>query len=234
MEHRTCFGSIQEITRPDGLITTAARHECRSCEEMLECLRHARRRAETKREKDEIEKQERIARILDLSQIVSNEVGSCLLRFLNRIYHSSFGSVLLKNLLLFFELTDRSPSFSLTVPLPPSIFRLVSDDNDREETGSLLAGARSDLPTPSGLTLRIILIQTSFPGNHHATMGLLAREVVRALSSDRDGLEQILKVLPGAEARRLETMLSEARVKWLMQKWGFEEEAKALEKALTG
>jgi len=234
MEHRTCFGSIQEITRPDGLITTSARPECRTCQEMLECLRHARKRAEAKHEKDEIEKQERIARILDLSQIVSNEVGSCLLQFLNRIYHSSLGSVLFKNLLLFFELTDKSPSFSLTVPLSRSIFRPVSDDEDPEETGSHLAGGRSDPPTPRGLTLRIIFIQTSFPGNYQATMGLIAREVVRTLSSDRDGLEQISKVLPGAEARRLETMFSEARVNWLMEKWGFEEEAKALEKALTG
>lgn len=234
MEHRTCFGSIQEITRPDGLVTTATRPECRSCAEMLECLRHAKKRAETNHEKDEIERQERIARILDLSQIVSNEVGSCLLHFLNRIYHSSLGSVLLKNLLLFFELPDKSPSFSLTLPLSLSILRPVSDDEPEEETRSNLAGARSDLPPPRGVTLRIILIQSSFPGNHQATMGLIAREVVRALSSDRDGLKQISKVLPDAEARRLGTMLSEARVRWLMQKWGFEEEAKALEKALTG
>lgn len=232
MDSMPCFGSLQERTRTDGLTTIETGPDCRSCPQMLECLREAKKRAEAKCEKEEVKKQERIARILDLSQVVSNEVGSSLLQFLNRIYHSSLGSILFQNLLLFFEVTEKGPSFSLTLPISSSILELISEDEAQEKKRSDSEGHPGRLPRPKEVTLRMIFIKAHFSGNSQATMGLIAREVIRTLTSERDGLAKISRLLPEEEARRLRTMLPEPQVKWLMERWGFGEEEKAFERAL--
>ena len=233
MERRACFGTMQEITRPDGCTSLQTKPECRTCMELMECLRHGKKATEEKNEKDELKKQEMIAQTLDLSQILTNEVGSCILEFLNRIYRSPLGGILFKNLLLFFEMPLKGSSLSLTVPVSSTILDMVQGGED--ETGQ--SGDRSALPGEQkprdGFTFRIILIQKHFPNNRKANTGLIAREVIRTFSSDDDGMDQICQVLTAPETKLFRTMGPESRVKWLMQKWGFLEELKAIEKETT-
>ena len=233
MERRECFGTVQEVTRPDGFTSVQTKPECRDCVELMQCLRHGKKATEEKNERDELKKQEMIAKILDLSQFLTNEVGSCILEFLNRIYQSPLGVILFKNLLLFFEMPMKSSSFSLTVPVSSTILDLIQ--KGRDETGQPAdpSGPSGEQMPREGFTFRIILIQRHFPSNRKANTGLIAREVIRTFSSDNDGMNQICQVLTPSESKHFRAMGPESRVKWLMQKWGFQEELKAVEKEIT-
>jgi hypothetical protein len=225
---------MQEVTRPDGFTTVQTKPECRNCVEMMECLRHGKKATEEKDERDELKKQEMIAQILDLSEILTNEVGSCVLEFLNRIYQSPLGVILFKNLLLFFEMPQKSSSFSLTVPVSSTILGLIQGEEVETGGGADRAEVLREQKSREGFTFRIILIQRHFPNNRKANMGLIAREVIRIFSSDKDGMNQICQVLTASESKLFRTMDTDSRVKWLMQRWGFQDELKAVEKEVTG
>ena len=82
MEKRECFGLIEEMTDGKGLTTLKARPGCRDCGDFRDCIRQSKQVMEEKREKNELRKQNLIAQIIDISHMISNEVGSCLLDFL--------------------------------------------------------------------------------------------------------------------------------------------------------
>jgi hypothetical protein len=233
MERRECFGTVEEVTGREGFTTRQTRPECRSCGEMMECLRHGKKATEERDERDELMKQELIAQIIDLSQIHTNEVGSCVLEFLNRIYQSPLGSILFRNLLLFFELPRNSSSQSLTVPVSPATLGLIQGRREEREASSDPSGRAREQRPREGFTLRIILIQRHVAGNRKANMGLIAREVMRMFSSDRDGTDQICQTLTASEGKAFRGMSADSRVTWLMKKWGFQEELKAAEEGIT-
>jgi hypothetical protein len=223
VEKKECFGSIQEITDKKGFTTTESRPECRNCQEIRDCLHLAKEIAEKKREEDELRKQNMIAQVIDLSQIISNELGSCLLEFLSRIYSSPVGTILFKNLLLFFEVPHDKISTTVTIPITPSTLDMIHREEakenpyaDQQETDR--KGARR------GFTLQVILIQNHFHNNQKANMGLIAYEVARLFSSDNNRIHQILKVLPESESNLFKRMDISDRIDWLMEKWGFKQE----------
>ena len=233
MERKECFGSINEVGLKKGFTQIQTKPECRECEEFRDCIRQSKQDMEEKKERDELRGQEMIARIIDLSQMLSNEVGSCLLEFLNRIYSSSLEAIFFENLLLFYEIPKETLSFSLTVPISRSIFNLVQGDETKAEP---LAGQTKIYPqkeTKDGFFLRIVLIQRSFPNNRKANMGLIAHEVARIFSSESDGANQILKTLSASEKNLFKRMDTEQRMKWLMEKWGFSDELEALKKEMA-
>lgn len=217
MEKRDCFGSIRTITLNDGQTMTQSRPECRTCEEIRDCLRASKQVEDEKKEKDELRKQNLISQIIDLSHIVSNEIGSCLLEFLSRIYSSHFGMVLFKNLLLFHEIPRNAPSFNLTVPISRTVLDLMRGEDQQGKF-------------QEGFPLRIILFQRSFPNHPKANMGLIAYEVARAFVLDNAGVKQILQTLSDVEVRLFEKMDSVHRMDWLIERWGFKEEFEALKK----
>ncbi len=117
MEKRICFGSIEEIVLKNGLTMTQTRPECQDCDEFRDCLRHVRQKMKEEKEREELMKQKMITQIIDLSQMISNEMGSCLLEFLNRIYGSPLGAALFRNLILFWEVPNNILASSLTLPI---------------------------------------------------------------------------------------------------------------------
>jgi len=230
MERKECFGSINEVALEKGFTQIQTNPECRDCQEFRDCIRQSKQDMEEKKERDELRGQEMIARIIDLSQMLSNEVGSCLLEFLNRIYSSSLEAIFFENLLLFYEIPKETLSFSLTVPISRSIFNLVQGDETKAEQAAGQTTIYQQRETRDGFFLRIVLIQRSFPNNPKANMGLIAHEVARLFSSDSDGVNQILKTLSASENNRFKKMDTEQRVKWLMEEWGFSDELEALKK----
>jgi len=222
MERRDCFGSIKEVTVDVGRTLTHARPECRNCEDIRDCLRTSKQIEEERKERDELRKQNLIAQIIDHSHITSNEIGSCLLEFLSRIYSSPIGTILFRNLLLFYEVPQRSSSFHLTVPISRKTMGLIKGEGS--------GGERTDL---EGFTLRIVLFQTSFPNQPRANMGLIAHEVARAFASEDLGIKQIVQTLSDSEKDSFKRMDIETRMKWLIEKWGFREEFEALKKEMT-
>lgn len=233
MDHKSCFGSIKEVTLSDGQTSIQSRPECRTCQEIRDCLRHTRQLADELKEKDELKKQSWIAEIIDHSFVVSNELGSCLLKFLNKIYSSSIGAILFKNLFLFFDVPQNTLSSNLSISISRTMMGLLR--GDKEES--------NPLPNPQafyhqrkpdeGFTLRIILFQRSFPNSQEANMGMIAYEAARALASDDLGIKQILQVLPESEANAFRKMDLDARIRWLIGKWGFLEEYGALKKIMA-
>lgn len=230
MERRECFGSIEEMTGSDGLTTVKTRRECRDCGDFRGCLHQNKQRAEEEKERDELRKQDLIAQIIDISHLISNEIGSCLLEFLNRIYNSPIGMVLFKNLPLFYEIPRNATTFSFTIPISPSMVELMEGNAVRREQAQ----------NPSGISrqgkgkgkeefyLRIILIQGHFPNNQKANIGLIAREVACLFSSDPTGIHQILQTLHASEIGGFGKMDAEQQIGWLMKRWGFQEELEAL------
>jgi len=228
MDHKSCFGSLKEMSY-DGRTMTQSRPECRNCGEIRDCLRYTKQLADEKKEKDELRKQNLIAQIIDHSHVLSNELGSCLLKFLSRIYSSSLGAVLFKNLFLFFEISRKALSSNLSIPISRTMMDLLRGEKD--ETGL------SPRPYPlqpkgreEGFALRIILFQGSFPNNPEANMGMIAHEVARAFASDDLAIKQIFQVLSDAEANQFKKLDLEARTIWLIEKMGFLDELKALKK----
>lgn len=216
MDRRDCFGSLKEISLDQSHTTTQARPECRTCEEIRDCLRYSKQLAEEEKEKDELNKQNMIAQIIDHSRIISNEIGSCLLEFLSRLYSSPLGVILFKNLFLFYEIPPNSISSNFSI----SISRTMLD---------LLQGEK----TEQGVALRIVLFQRSFPKNPKANMGMIASEVARAFASDDVAIKQIFQTLSDAERNLFKKMDTERRTHWLIEKWGFLEEYEALEKEMA-
>lgn len=213
MERKKCFGSIQEIIYKDDLTMIQATFGCRECPQFRECLKYVK-------ERDELRKQNMIAKILDLSQIHSNEIGTCLLDCLNRIYGSPLGMALFKNLLLFYELPKSRFCTTLSIPITPEVVNLV-------------LGEETEDNTEDRFTVRIVLIQRYFPENRKANLGLVAYEVARVMASDQQGNDQILHLLSDSEARGFSKMDLPQKTRWLLERWGFREEFEAFQKELT-
>lgn len=114
MDHKNCFGSLKEISLYDGRTETQSRPECRNCDEIRDCLRYTKQLADEKKQKDEMRKQNLITQIIDHSHVISNELGSCLLKFLSRIYSLSLGTVLSK--IFFYFLKSPKKPCLLTCP----------------------------------------------------------------------------------------------------------------------
>jgi hypothetical protein len=62
---------------------------------------------------------------------------------------------------------------------------------------------------------------------------MIAYEAARALASDDLGIKQILKVLSDSDANLFKKMDLDARIKWLIGKWGFLEESESLKKIVA-
>ena len=222
MDRKDCFGSIKEVTLNASQTVTHTRPECRTCEEIRDCLRTSKQIEEERKEKDELRKQNMIAQIIDHSHVISNEIGSCLLEFLSRIYSSPLGTILFKNLLLFHEVPRGSTSSNLTIPISRKTMGLFREEGSEKEQSGL-----------QEFTLRIVLFQKSFPNEPRANMGLIAYEVARAFASDDLGIKQIFQTLSNSETDLFKKMDVETRVKWLVEKWGFGEEFEALKKEMA-
>jgi len=230
VERKDCFGSIQEVTLKDGMTRTDAKPECRTCEDVRDCLRYAKQAAEEKKAKDELQKQNMIAQIIDLSIVLSNEVGSCLLESLNRLYGSSFGGIFSRNLLLFYEIPKEIFSTSLTIPISSAILGLVQGEGVKAGSPIQPTGAQGQGASKRGFAIRVVLIQNSFQNNRKANIGLIAHEVARAFSSDEDGLRQIESTLDPSERALFKRMNDTQRIPWLLEKWGFLDELEAFKK----
>jgi len=230
VERKDCFGSIQEVTHKDGLTRTDAKPECRTCEDVRDCLRYAKQVAEEKRAKDELQKQNMIAQIIDLSVVVSNEVGSCLLEALNRIYNSSFGEIFFRNLLLFYEIPKEIFSTSLAIPISSAVLGLVQGEGVKAENPIQPTGAQGPGASKRGFAIRVVLIQNSFQNNRKANIGLIAHEVARVFSSDEDGLRQIESTLDPSEKALFKKMNRTQQIPWLLEKWGLLEELEVFRK----
>jgi len=232
MDRKPCFGSLQQVVLSDGQTMTQSKPECRNCQEIRDCLRHTQQLADELKEKDELKKQSWITEIIDHSFVVSNELGSCLLKFLNKIYSSSIGAILFKNLFLFFDVPQNTLSSNLSISVSRTMMALLRGEKE-ESTPSPNPQAFHQRRVPDeGFSLRIILFQRSFPNSQEANMGMIAYESARALASDDLGVKQILQVLPDSEASTFRKMDLDARIKWLIGKWGFLEEYEALKKIM--
>ncbi len=222
MDRKDCFGSIKEVTMDAGQTVTHSRPECRNCEEIRDCLRTSKQIEEERKEKDELRKQNLIAQIIDDSRITSNEIGACLLEFLSRIYSSPIGMILYRNLLLFYEVPRDSSSFHLTVPVSRTTLELIrGEESARQRTGG------------EGFTLRIVLLQRSFPNHSKANMGMIAYEVAKTFSSDPLATNEIFKMLSGAEMNLYKKMDVEARTRWLIEKLGFADDVEVFREEMA-
>ena len=223
MDRKDCFGSIKEVTLTVSQTITHSRPECRNCGEIRDCLRISKQIEEEKKERDELRKQNLIAQIIDLSHITSNEIGSCLLKFLSKIYTSPLGMILFRNLLLFHEVPRDSSSFNLIIPISRRMMDLIRGEGS--EVGE--AGFQE------GIILRVVLFQRSFPNQPETNMGMIAYEVARAFVSDDLVIRQILQVLSNSETDLFKRMDAEARTRWLIEKWGFLEEFEAFKNEIV-
>jgi hypothetical protein len=208
-ERKECFGLIQEVVAEDTMTMIEATFGCRECGDFRECLQLAK-------EKNELKKQNMIAKIIDLSEVLSNEIGACLLECLSRIYNSPLGTALFNSLLLFYEIPQDGPSHVLSIPISPAVMDLIGGDEGK-------------VPR-EGFILRIILLQRFFPGQRKANMGLIAHEVARAFSSDDQGAKQVLEALSKPEAVKFKKMDPRLRVGYLIKHWGFQGEYEAFVK----
>ena len=233
MDHKDCFGSLKETSLSNGQTVTQSRPECRNCQEIRDCLRYTKQIADEKNEKEELRKQSWITEIIDHSFVVSNELGSCVLKFLNRIYSSSLGTILFKDLFLFFDVPQNTLSSNLSISVSRTMIGLLRGGKEESNPSPNPQAFSQRRGSDEGFTLRIILFQKSFPNSPEANMGMIAYEAARALASDDLGIKQILQVLPDTEANAFRKMDLEARIKWLIGKWGFLEEYGALKKIVA-
>jgi hypothetical protein len=218
-ERKDCFGLIQEVVAEGDMTMIQATFGCRECGDFRGCLQLAK-------ERNELKKQNMIAKIIDLSEVHSNEIGSVLLECLSRIYNTPLGMALFNSLLLFHEIPQDGPTHILTIPISPGVLEVIGEDERTIHR--------------EGFTLRIILIQRFFPGQRKANMGLIAHEVARAFSSDDRGVDQILDALSETETAKFKKMEPRLRVAYLIKNWGFQGEYEAfikeaeISKAKTG
>jgi hypothetical protein len=225
-EKKECFGTIGVVTGADGQTTIQSKRECRQCLDVRDCIQTSKKALEEKKDKEELRKQEIITRIIDLSELHTNEIGSVLLEFLSRIYSSPLGKLLLDNLPLFYEIPSGQRSTSLAIPISRTLFDLAQPVGpDGEKAASAVTKVRD---ARGELILRVILIERPFRGDRKANMGLIAWEVVRTFSSKRADLEAMAGVLSDGEIKGLMRMDPGARAEWLMAKFGFLDELKAL------
>jgi hypothetical protein len=220
MTRKECFGSIKEVTLGNGMTMTQAKPECRDCADFRDCLFHVK-------VKDDERKQALIAKIIDHSEVHSNEIGTCLLDFLNRMYGDPIGSALFKNLILFYEVTQDDSSFTITVPISRSLLRLLYDGSVDTVQPFDPAQIEESQASEQGFILRIILLQRRFPNNRKANIGLIAHEVASMFSSNDDGMNQVLEMLSEVEVKIFRKMDPRLRTNWLIEKWGFQEEHEA-------
>ena len=232
MDHKECFGSLKEVSLSDSRTMTQSRPECRNCAEIRDCLRYTKQLADEKKEKEELRKQNFITQIIDHSYVFSNDLGSCILKFLSRIYSSPLGTILFKNLFLFFEIPRNSLSSNLPITVSRAMIDLLRGEKDGPESSHPLA-PRARRGVEDDFALRIILFHRSFPNSPEANIGMIAYEAARALASDDLAIKQILQVLSDSEANQLRKMDAETRTKWLIEKWGFWDEIEALKKEMA-
>ena len=230
MVRKECFGSIKELILKDGLAQIQTKPECRECREFRDCLHYSKQPIEEREDRDELRKQEMIAKIIDLSQIQSNEIGSCLLEFLNRIYNLTLGTVLFKNLLIFYEISKDTSSLTLTIPIFPSTLDLIQGGEARTEHSLSQKGIHQREASKEGFSIHIVLIQRSFPNNRKANKGLIAHEIAHLFSSNTQVINQILQTLMDSEIVQFKKMGIEDRMSWLVRKWGFLDEFEAFKK----
>jgi hypothetical protein len=233
MDRKDCFGSLKEISLNQSQTTTQAKPECRTCEEIRDCLRYSKQLAEEEKEREELNKQNMIAQIIDHSHVISNEIGSCLLEFLSRLYSSSLGAVLFKNLFFFHEVSPNFISSNLSIPISRTMIDLVQGEKTEPGVSSPPQTSKQRGGLGEGFILRIVLFQKSFPNHPKANMGMVAYEVARAFASDDLGIKQILDILPETEKNSFKKMNADLRTNWLIEKWGFRDEFEALEKEMT-
>jgi len=233
MDRKDCFGSLKEVSLNQSHTTTQARPECRTCEEIRDCLLYSKQLAEEEKERDELNKQNIIAQIIDHSHLISNEIGSCLLEFLSRLYSSPLGVILFKNLFLFYEIPPNSISSNLSISISRTMVDLLQGEKTEPGVPSLSQATQQRGGLEEGFALRIVLFQRSFPKNQKANMGMIAYEVARAFASDDLAVKQILQTLPDAERDLFKKMDIDRRANWLIAKWGFLGEFEALEKEMA-
>jgi hypothetical protein len=130
--------------------------------------------------------------------------------------------ILFKDLLLFYEVPRGSFSSNLTVPISWKTMGLIRGEGSEGERTAL-----------EEFTLRIVLLQKSFPNKPRANMGLIAYEVARAFASNDLGIRQIIQTLSNSEIDLFKRMDAETRVKWLIEKWGFGEEFEVLKNEMA-
>jgi hypothetical protein len=230
---KECFGSIKELILKDGLAQIQTLPECRECQDFRDCLHDSKKPIEEREDTDELRKQEMIAKILDLSQILSNEIGSGLLEFLNRIYNSTLGTVLFKNLLIFYEIPKDTSFLTLTIPILPSTLDLIQGGEARIEHSLSQAGIHQREVSEEGFSIHIVLIQRPFPNNKKANTGLIAHEIARLFSTNSQVINQVLQTLSDSEIVLFKRMNFENRMAWLIEKWGFLEELEAFKKEMA-
>jgi hypothetical protein len=233
MDRKDCFGSLKEVNLDQSHTTTQARLECRTCEEIRDCLRYSKQLAEEEKEKDELNKQNVIAQIIDHSHIITNEIGSCLLEFLSRLYSSRLGATLFKNLLLFHEIPPNSISSNLSIPISRKMLDLLQGEKTEPGVPSLPQATQTRGGLEEGFILRIVLFHRSFSKNPRANMGMIASEVARAFASDDVAVKQTLQTLSDVERDLFKKMGIDLRTNWLIEKWGFLEEYEALQKEIA-
>jgi len=232
MEGKECFGSIKEVILKDGLRKTQTKPACRDCQEFRDCLLYSRQPLEEREEGDELRKQDIIAQLIDSSRFFSNEIALCLLEFLNRIYSSALGTILFRNLLLFYEIPRDTFPLTLSIPISPSTLVLLQGGGPEAEYPTDQTRTYHRKIPKEGFSLHIILIQRSFPNNRKANMGLLAHEVARLFSSESRGISQILQTLTDSEMNLFKKMEAEQQISWLMERWGFQDELEAFKKEM--
>ena len=226
MIRKECFGSIREVTLENGMTMTQTKPECRDCVDFRDCLFHVKA-------KDDERKQALIAKIIDHSEVHSNEMGTCLLDFLNRMYSNPIGTALFKNLILFQELSQDDLSLTITVPISQSLLSLL-DDESADTLQSFDPGKiEQESASEQSFLLRIVLLQKRFPNNRKANIGLIAHEVARMFSSNDHGTKQVMEMLSEQEVKIFTKMDTRLRTNWLIEKWGFPEEHEALRSELT-
>ena len=221
MGQKDCFGSLREVSLNQSQTTTQARPECRTCEEIRDCLRYSKQLAEEEKEKDELNKQNMIAQIIDHSHIITNEIGSSLLEFLSRLYSSPLGVILFKNLFLFYEIPPNSTSSNFSISISRTMLDLLQGEKTEPEAPSLPQATQQRGGLEEGFAIRIVLFHRSFSKNPKANMGMIASEVARAFASDDVGVKQILQTLSDVERDLFKKMGIDLRTNWLIEKWGF-------------
>jgi len=226
MTRKECFGSIKETPLENGMTMTQTKPECRDCEDFRDCLFHVK-------ERDDERKQALLAKIIDHSEVHSNEMGTCLLNFLNRMYGNPVGIALFKNLILFYEIAQDDSSLTITVPISQSLLELVHDSSVDTVQPFDPAQIEQGEASEQGFLLRIILLQKRFPNNRKANIGLIAHEVAHMFSSNDHGTKQVFEMLSEPEAKVFEKMDTRLRINWLIEKWGFQEEHEAFRKEIA-
>ena len=221
---------MKEVILKDGLTKIQTKPACRDCQEFRDCLLYSKQPPEDREKRDELRKQDIISRIIDLSQVFSNEIVVCLFEFLNRIYSSTLGSVLFRNLLLFYEIPRDTFSLTLNIPISPSTFVLLQGGGTEAEYSTDQTTTYHPEILKEGFSLHIILIQRSFPNNPKANMGLIAHEVARFFASESRGINQVLQTLTDAELNLFKKMEGDQQISWLIKRWGFQDELEAFKK----